>query len=137
MKYFTLEQAESILPEVQALILKLQALEQKIMLLESIEIEIEADNEDFELPSMNLLNKQFHRLSYQFYLTLEKLEKQGCLLKDLELGLVDFYCCLARRDVFLCWQLGEAKISYWHDIDDGYSGRRKIIDFMEKHSKRE
>ncbi|MEE9217813.1 MAG: DUF2203 domain-containing protein [Acidobacteriota bacterium] len=57
---------------------------------------------------------------------LRQFGKYGCMLKDLDSGLVDFPARLEGRDVFLCWRLGEETISHWHEIDGGFRGRRRI-----------
>ncbi len=50
----------------------------------------------------------------------------GCVLKDWRTGLVDFPGVYRGRRVWLCWQLGEPTVSYWHDLHEGYAGRRPI-----------
>jgi hypothetical protein len=47
----------------------------------------------------------------------------GALLKDLNSGLVDFLTIREGRQVYLCWRFGEDEISYWHEIETGFSGR--------------
>ena len=54
------------------------------------------------------------------------IESSGCLLKDLEKGLIDFPALLDGHEVYLCWQRGEPRIEYWHRIEDGFAGRRLI-----------
>lgn len=44
----------------------------------------------------------------------------------LEHGLLDFPTTLDGRWVFLCWQLGEPEVAYWHELDGGYRGRQPI-----------
>jgi hypothetical protein len=50
----------------------------------------------------------------------------GGLVKDLELGLVDFYGEVDGETVFWCWQYGEAEIGYWHTLDEGFANRRPV-----------
>lgn len=57
----------------------------------------------------------------------DELEEIGCELKDYETGLVDFPTRLGGREVLLCWKLGEESIEYWHEVDAGYEGRRRIV----------
>ncbi len=45
----------------------------------------------------------------------------------LEHGLVDFPTTFEGRWVLLCWQKGEAQLSYWHELDGGYAGRQEIL----------
>ncbi len=53
----------------------------------------------------------------------------GVELKDPDRGLVDFRTRYRGREVYLCWQLGEgSRISYWHDLEAGFAGRKLIED---------
>jgi hypothetical protein len=57
---------------------------------------------------------------------LKELEAIGCVFKGFDAGLVDFYTLRDDRPVFLCWKLGEERITHWHEIDSGFSGRQPI-----------
>jgi hypothetical protein len=57
---------------------------------------------------------------------LKELEAIGCVFKGFDAGLVDFYSLRDDRPVFLCWKMGEARISHWHDLDAGFGGRQPI-----------
>ena len=59
-------------------------------------------------------------------LGLLELEAVGCQFKGFEDGLVDFYALRDDRLVFLCWKLGEAHITHWHEVDAGIAGRQPI-----------
>jgi hypothetical protein len=66
--------------------------------------------------------------------TIEEINLLGCILKDLDSGLVDFPCRYRGREVYLCWRLGESGISFWHDVEAGFRGRKPIDpDFLENH----
>lgn len=126
-KYFTIEDAERLLPEIEKILSRTIKLNKALEIIESIEIEVYDDcYEDFS--KITKANKQFHKLSYEFYDNIEKLEEMGCLVKDLEFGIVDFYYRFEGRDIFLCWKLGEKQIKFWHEIDAGYIGRKPIVD---------
>jgi len=56
----------------------------------------------------------------------ERVNELGCLVKDLDMGLVDFFSMQGTDPVFLCWQFGEPAITHWHAMDEGYSSRRPI-----------
>jgi hypothetical protein len=60
---------------------------------------------------------------------IEGIAAEGIQIKDLQTGLIDFPHFLAGdpdHEVFLCWHLGEDTIQFWHEIEDGYAGRRPI-----------
>jgi hypothetical protein len=57
---------------------------------------------------------------------LEKIHSTGCIVKDLEVGLLDFPARIEGEDVYLCWKLGEDRIRFYHRQDEGFAGRRPI-----------
>jgi hypothetical protein len=59
-----------------------------------------------------------------------ELEGIGCLFKGFDAGLVDFYALREDRLVFLCWRLGEAHISAWHEVEEGFAGRHPLDQLM-------
>jgi hypothetical protein len=65
-----------------------------------------------------------HEESVQF--SLEKIHSTGCLVKDLDVGLLDFPARINNEDVYLCWRLGEDRIRFYHRQDEGFAGRKPI-----------
>jgi hypothetical protein len=64
----------------------------------------------------------------------EELQEIGCLLKDIEIGLVDFPTLYRGQEVYLCWKSGEPGITFWHRIQDGFAGRKPIdSEFLSNH----
>lgn len=55
-----------------------------------------------------------------------EIEQHGCILKDLDIGLLDFPCRVGEREVYLCWRLGEPSVQFWHATDEGFAGRKPI-----------
>ena len=131
-KHFTIEEANKEIPKIRKILEKAKSLGKAIEELSSIKISFTDESEYSNYSdTLTKLNKEFHKLSYDFYAELEKLDKIGCLLKDLKIGLIDFYCRFEGRDIFLCWKLGEEKISNWHETDSGFDGRQRIVDLEE------
>jgi hypothetical protein len=56
----------------------------------------------------------------------ERINALGCLVKDLEAGLVDFYALQDDEPIFLCWQFGEPAVTHWHPLDEGFASRQPI-----------
>ena len=127
-KYFTIENAQKQLPKIKKSITKLQSLKRIIDAITSVSIDPRETGYDEFHETTTKLSEEYHKISYEFYKELRKLEKIGCLLKDLEEGLIDFYCRFEERDIFLCWKLGESKITAWHEIDSGFIGRQPVVD---------
>jgi hypothetical protein len=55
-----------------------------------------------------------------------ELSEIGCEMKDLEVGLVDFPAEMEGRKVYLCWKLGEDRVDHWHELTEGFRGRKPL-----------
>jgi hypothetical protein len=66
------------------------------------------------------------RLTAQLKQAIERIQATGCVVKDLDEGLVDFPSLLDGREVYLCWKLGEERIAYWHGLEEGFAGRKPL-----------
>ena len=66
------------------------------------------------------------RLSDAIRAALERIESTGCVVKDLEVGLLDFPAMINNEEVYLCWRLGEDRIRFYHRQDEGFSGRKPL-----------
>jgi len=70
---------------------------------------------------------RLQRLAGEVTAAVERINALGCLVKDLEQGLVDFYSMMDDEPVFLCWQFGEPAVTHWHPLDEGYGARQPIL----------
>jgi hypothetical protein len=57
---------------------------------------------------------------------IERISAQGVILRDIHSGLLDFPAREGHFDYFLCWCLEEDEIAYWHPLNDGFIGRRRL-----------
>lgn len=57
---------------------------------------------------------------------LDEIQSYGCVIKDVEMGLVDWLARHEGRDVYLCWKFGEPTVAHYHDLDAGFAGRRPL-----------
>jgi len=129
-----------MLPEVIKHLRKINKLNQHLFLVDSIDIQHDDPEQDDRI--QRAMEKEYHHISYKIYDELEKLEKKGVILRDLDEGLIDFRSTFQGREIFLCWRLGEDTVHFWHEADDGFQGRRSIHDlrqdkFHAKHSRRD
>ena len=138
-KRFTLAQAQSLIPRVDRLLREavawksgfieaeraLQSFNERIMLMGGMRV----DRDRF-LQAKSRRELEAERLRN----TVEQLQEIGCLVKDLDTGLIDFPALFRGQEVYLCWKLGEASIEFWHDVDTGFAGRQAIDrDFRDHH----
>lgn len=134
-KYFTLKEAEELLPFIEPHLE--EAREQKRNLDRLDEELARASAEIMVLggsipPRTRLAQTRLERDQFagQLKESVSKIVETGCLIKDLEVGLVDFPALLRGEEIYLCWKLGERRIEYWHGIDEGFAGRKPIDDSM-------
>ena len=57
---------------------------------------------------------------------LERILSTGCVIKDLDVGLLDFPAIIDNEEVYLCWKLGEDRIRFYHRQNEGFSGRKPL-----------
>ena len=67
-----------------------------------------------------------NRLVSAIHEALEHIHSTGCVVKDLETGLLDFPARLNGESVYYCWKLGEDRIRFYHRQDEGFAGRKPI-----------
>jgi hypothetical protein len=67
--------------------------------------------------------------------TLGRIEDLGVLVKDLDVGLIDFPTLYRGQEVYLCYRMDETDIDFWHGTQEGFAGR-KLIDgeFLSHHT---
>lgn len=132
-KYFDRREAEELLPAIEPF---LEEAQKQKRALDSITTEI--SNAALRimmlggsLPPFAELNRkknQREKVAEQLNQTVEEIQQTGCVVKDLDTGLVDFPSLRGGEKVYLCWKLGEERIGYWHGIEEGFAGRKPLDD---------
>ena len=128
-KLFTINEANALLPVVRPMIEKILDIIQSLRA--KSEIVIRAEKIDPETPNlMGRLQQNAEVAGFikQINDSVNEIQQHGCVCKGVEQGLLDFPCLLGEEIVFLCWQYGEPEITYWHRIEDGFAGRRPLLD---------
>jgi len=125
-KLFTPQEANALIPQLEASIRGLQV---EVEALRAQVRDLACEDSDVEgLPLLQLVER-YPKLKANASRMAElasQIESLGCILKDIELGLVDFPCEVEDDVVFLCWQFGEREIVAWHSIDSGFADRRPL-----------
>ena len=116
LKYFTLAEAKKTLPLVKQIVNDiLKTADQMRILAETLGNNAENDNRIIKM--MDDLGGY-----------LKEIEELGCYYKDwnFSIGLVDFPSVINGNEVLLCWRSDEEEISYYHEPEAGYQGRKLI-----------
>jgi len=123
MRYFTLDEANALLPELEPLVGRLLELRARVTHESRSMGEVLSDlRSNVGGPGASRLVKEFEEIE----LLIRRVQSYGCVVKSLEAGLLDFLCERDGRDVFLCWRYGESSIQFFHELHLGYSGRQAV-----------
>lgn len=130
-RLFTLEEANGLVPTLQMEFGRVARLRAELApLIESVggaEAAVEILQKGKQPPrGREAQAERLRRVAAEITAAVERVNALGCLVKDLDMGLVDFFSMQGTDPVFLCWQFGEPAITHWHAVDEGFSGRRPI-----------
>ena len=127
-RLFSVAEANAMLPEIVPLLLEMRA--RKVALdtaLAALERLTPAMRLNGHAANARELETRIHELSAQLAAGIDHLAAQGIEIKSIDHGLIDFPSYRGGRVIYLCWRLGEgAVIRYWHEIQDGFAGRRQL-----------
>ena len=125
-RYFTLQEANEILVTIRPLMDEVQTIRQKILAKQPEAwpaIEKSAGNGGNR--ALSNMVQDFEKLDALVHL----IQDTGVLIKDINIGLLDFPALRDGREVYLCWQYGEGDIAFWHEVEAGFAGRQPIDEF--------
>ena len=128
---FTVDEANQALKKIRPRIQRLveakrefERLQTRISVLGLATAGATRDNPDAH--ELQALHEQRNRQAGEISQQMAAVHRHGCLVKDLERGLVDFYAVAGDRLVFLCWQLGETEVGHWHTLEGGFGSRQPL-----------
>lgn len=122
-KYFTVEQANDALVLLRPIVAEILEIRQAILERQPEiwpSLQKAAGNGGGKVASQVAL--EFARLDE----LVRQIQASGVLLKDINMGLLDFPSLREGREVYLCWRYGEDSVQYWHDVDAGFAGRQLL-----------
>ena len=122
-KYFSVEEANAIIPELLVNIPRLQGLLQDLT---EKYPDVNKAREKAQFNGGSLQGADYINCVLNINYLTEQLESKGLILKGIKHGLVDFLSMRNGREVYLCWKVPEQRIEYWHDIEAGFAGRQRI-----------
>ena len=125
MKLFTVEEANSLLPSVKAIVKAIQRSHRRLI---SLEKAARHAAEGAELGGGGMTDgMHYAQLLVDLSLPTGQLEALGIQLKDYRQGLIDFPSMRDGRVVLLCWKADEGdQLEWWHDIESGFAGRQPL-----------
>jgi len=133
MKTFTLDEAQSLLPVLEALLKRALAGKQAA---EEVETKLSELSRRIYLSGgmrVDIASVARQRTEMESHLdrvreSISEIDSIGVQVKDLDSGLLDFPFKLEDEVVLLCWRMGEPAIEHWHTVDSGFKGRKPVDD---------
>jgi hypothetical protein len=128
--FFTLDEANSLLPALEPRLHRLMIMRQQLREHQQAlgEFRVRASQHGGALPGSRFGQAKMEsaRLLAEIREGVRPIESWGCLIKDLDHGLVDFLARRGQGQVLLCWCLGEPEIRYWHGLQEDFAGRKPL-----------
>jgi hypothetical protein len=130
-KYFSLEEANQLMPDVREAVLILQQiqrdfkskrhrLQQLTQLIDGVGKDRDVEDQQF------LLECELDFLQMEAQMHMNNVTQRGIFLRSIEMGLVDFPGKKDGELIFWCWKLGEDRVNHFHGWDEGFAGRQLI-----------
>jgi hypothetical protein len=124
-RYFTLEEARASLPRVRELVGEAQELKRKA----NEKISLWGTRGEANFVELAVAQGQVEFLFSEVRFRLETLLALGCVMKDIDQGLVDFPARIpGYGEGYFCWKNGESDVRHWHGLTEGFLGRKPIVD---------
>ena len=125
MKYFTIAEAESLIGELEKIFSAIREIapkaEAKMHLIQDME-----SRETSDAAQLAIERAQLEFLVGGMNAWFQKILDLGAMPKGINPALVDFPFRLEGKEVYLCWQVGDKKITHYHGLQEGFTGRKKL-----------
>jgi hypothetical protein len=124
--FYTVAEANAVLPEVRRLVkMMLDARHEVVELQPQLWPVVEKAVHNGGGKTVSQATRQIMQIQDM----LATLDDLGIQVKDLNTGLIDFPAHKDGRTVLLCWLYDEPSVQFWHEVDTGFAGRQRIVDW--------
>ena len=132
MKMFSPEKANALIPKVAPLVeelldrrreLAIKLLENDPALRKPVPPRLQSR---LATPRSPFVPHRFSELKADIYRLINRIEAYGCIVKDMDLGLLDFPAVRDGETIYLCWKAGEDAIRHWHGVHETFADRKTL-----------
>jgi hypothetical protein len=130
-RYYDIDEANRAIADVERILLDLRDQREELIRLRDVVVEAQAPSGT--PPTGTAADTRTARLRMQFLVDqmqagVTQLVERDVTLREIPTGLIDFPALANGRQIWLCWRLGEGPIEWWHEMDEGFAGRRLLAD---------
>jgi len=129
-RYFTVEEANEVLPAVRVFMERIQGHRVTLAEAQAEHVElaqrIAGNGGDLSPQEVAEVQGRVEEEAAAIAGCIEGIQELGGMVKDLDAGLVDFLHKRHGDDVLLCWRMGEDEITQWHGLEEGFAGRKPL-----------
>jgi hypothetical protein len=121
-RHYTRDEANALLPRIKPLLLKLRESRDQLTDEEAHEALADAAPSNGGGDAGIQVGEAFLEVRR----LIGALSEAAIVVRDVDRGLIDFPSIQDGHEVYLCWELGEDSVDFWHDLDSGYQGRQPL-----------
>ena len=121
-RHFTRDEADALLPRVEPLLRKLRDARDRLTDAEAHELLANAAPANGGGEAGRQVGDAFLEVRD----LLAEIQELGIVIRDIDRGLIDFPAIRDDEEVYLCWQLDEPEVGFWHDLESGFGGRQPL-----------
>ncbi len=129
-RYYTVEEANALVPWLDSIFQQLQPLRQDILQRRETGTQqvhhSRRNGSSSTEKQMAETQDRTEALRRRIGALLDEVLSKGIVVRDVDRGLVDFPALREGREVHLCWLWGEPAVEFWHEVDAGFAGRQPL-----------
>ena len=126
-KYFTIQEADRALVLVKRIV---GDIVREYHALLDLQESIDAAEAVRQFARADAARDRLGQTAERLRVYLEELDEVGVSLRDWSVGIVDFPSIVDGKEVQLCWQAGESRVSHWHESHGGNRGRQPLSSLL-------
>ena len=121
-KFYSVDEANALIPKLKSVLERIRKTQEEL----AKDKTVAAVREKAAQNGGGLPGRHLSALTKTLESDLRQLDEWGIVLRDPSIGLIDFLHQREGETVFLCWKLGEARVEWWHPVDTGIAGRKRL-----------
>jgi hypothetical protein len=129
-RHFTPDEANAELHEIRPLVEALVAHRREQQRLQAKRVELAAkiagNGGGIDSQTIAELEEAEQRERIEVARCVNAIHGRGAIVKDVDVGLVDFPARRRGEEILLCWRLGEDEVAHWHGLEEGFAGRKQL-----------